>query len=482
MEKSYLLDMIKSLQPDELQRLSLFLASPYFVQGVTGKETQALFQIILKAAPEFSEHKLEKDRVYKLLYPGKAVVEGKLKKLISELTKLVRHFLLIDYYRNAGNEFQRQVDLAQIFRSKGMISRHQQVIEKLRALGGEGAWESLAQYNQEYVVENEVHELESTYNQGKGDLNIPAVLNKLDRNYFANRLELLNRFWLQKKVAQLDPSDIMLARFEDLSIPTNYLERSILLQTVEKIHNLLRHPLAAAQDFQDLMSSLQKNEDRLAAETLQQFYTYLRNFCVLSIDAGNDELIPVMHNIQRDNLRRGYFYQTGKISPSAYLSINRIAIMANEVEWALQFTESHKDKVVGANETQEFYQLNMAICLFAQHKLEEALDIIPFGSSYSNYHIAARRLELKIYFELNSELLPYKIDAFRMHISRASQKFLSDSLRELHANFVNLLQQISQSPRRNKERSEYLIRRIQEKKWVAERHWLLEKARELAHS
>ena len=150
--------------------------------------------------------------------------------------------------------------------------------------------------------------------------------------------------------------------------------------------------------------------------------------------------------------------------------------------WALQFTETHRYKVVGANETEEFYQLNMALGLFAQQKLDEALAIIPFGSSYSNYHLAARRLELKIYFELNADLLPYKIDAFRMHVSRASQKFLSDYMRELHANFVNLLQQISQSPRRDKGRSEHLIKRIQEKKWVAERNWLLEKAREVAVS
>lgn len=482
MEKSYLLDMIKSLQPDELQRLSHFLASPYFVQGVISKETQALFQIILKAAPEFSEQKLNKDRVYKLLYPGKAVVEGKLKKLISELTKLVRNFLLIEHYRKDGNEFQRQIDLAQIFRSKGLVSRHQQVVEKLRTFEEGDYLESLDQYHQEYLIEYEVHLLESTYNQGKGELNISTLLNKLELNYFANSLELLNRFLLQQKVVQLDTSDIMHARLENFSIPSYYLERSILLQTTQKIHNLLRYPLASTQDFQALMSFLQQNEERLAAETLNQFYTYLRNFCVIQIDKGDDDFIPVLHQIQRDNLQRGYFYQAEKISPLAYLSINQIAIKANQVEWALEFTETHRHRVVGLQETEEFYQLNKAIGLFAQNKLEEALNIIPFGSSYSTYHLAARRLELKIYFELNSELLPYKIDAFRMHISRASQKFLSDSLRELHANFVNLIQQISQSPRRNKERSEFLIRRIQEKKWVAERHWLLEKARELARS
>ncbi len=94
----------------------------------------------------------------------------------------------------------------------------------------------------------------------------------------------------------------------------------------------------------------------------------------------------------------------------------------------------------------------------------------------------ARRLELKIYYELQSELLPSKIDAFKMYISRAGNKTFSPNLSELFTNFGNFVLQLSQSLPGDKKRSEQLISRIEAKKLVGERGWLLEKARELGES
>ncbi len=106
--------------------------------------------------------------------------------------------------------------------------------------------------------------------------------------------------------------------------------------------------------------------------------------------------------------------------------------------------------------------------------------MIPDTSSYTIYLLNIRRLELKLLYETSSELLPYKIDAFKMFLSRASNKFLARSLREYQNNFVNLLQQLTHSIPGDKVRAERLIRRITSRKSVSERDWLLEKARQLA--
>jgi hypothetical protein len=90
--------------------------------------------------------------------------------------------------------------------------------------------------------------------------------------------------------------------------------------------------------------------------------------------------------------------------------------------------------------------------------------------------LQCRRLELKLYFELDSPLLPYKIDAHKMYISRASKKIISDETRELESGFINLLLQISQCPPGDKVKIGKIIQRIQEKKLIVERAWLLEKA------
>jgi hypothetical protein len=94
----------------------------------------------------------------------------------------------------------------------------------------------------------------------------------------------------------------------------------------------------------------------------------------------------------------------------------------------------------------------------------------------------ARRLELKIYYELRSSLLYPKVDAFKMFINRSRNKSFPKRLVELFANFGNFVHQLCLSIPGDKKRSDLLVRRIQAKKLVGERSWLLEKARELAQA
>lgn len=91
-----------------------------------------------------------------------------------------------------------------------------------------------------------------------------------------------------------------------------------------------------------------------------------------------------------------------------------------------------------------------------------------------------RRLELKAYFELKSEILFHKLDAFRKYIERTAPKSLSRDLQEMDSNFIYILLTLAQSPEKDKAKSKVLIKRIEGKKRIAERNWLLEKAKSLA--
>ena len=90
-----------------------------------------------------------------------------------------------------------------------------------------------------------------------------------------------------------------------------------------------------------------------------------------------------------------------------------------------------------------------------------------------------RRLELKILYELQSDLLLYKIDAFRKFIVRTATKTISANLRTMDLNFLNILMQISQAPLKDKARAALILKRIDQKALLADRPWLIEKAKEL---
>lgn len=224
----------------------------------------------------------------------------------------------------------------------------------------------------------------------------------------------------------------------------------------------------------ELLDLMQIHENELAPEEAKIYFVYLRNYCSSLIQGGGpQELWSVLHRIQRDNLRKGYFYYGVQIPPGALLSISNTAMRVNEFEWALGFIQAHQERIMGDNEQRDYYRFALANYYFHRQQYEQSLEYIPPASANLDYHLFARRVELKNYYKLDSELLPYKIDAFKMYLSRGRQKFLSEDYYEQNNNFVNLLFQLMQSRPGDPKRKEVLLRRIDEKKMVASREWLI---------
>jgi len=478
MTNTYVAEVFETLSPEEIEAFRAFLESPYFNHGHHASELKTLFRLFESARQSSNPADiLNKDRVYEQVFPNSAMVKGKLDKLTSEFKKLLQTFLLIQRYLNNRKEHEQLLELAVEMRWRGLEGKYKQALEKAQEMITSSKQESLANYLFRLQLALEEHEWNSTYNKAKGDLGIPRVLSHLDQYYYAHRLEMLNRLLLQKKLTIL-PAVSLAPTQEFWEVPKAFLNTGSLLPVTSRIHAILKATSPVVKDFEELLEILQGHESRISPMHLQEFYAYLRSVCAFLIDAGHIELLPILFHIQMDNLARGYFYYEGKIPSNAALNITRVALAVQDISWANEFVERHKGQIIGENETHDFYKMNKALCLFEEKKYEAALEIIPFGSSYSFYHLMARGLELKIYFELGSDLLPYKIDAFKMFISRAGDKILSKDRHERYANFINFVRQLSLSPKTmNNVRSEQLIRRINAKKLVTEREWLLEKAR-----
>lgn len=479
MTDAKVVDSIRSLSGEERGEFALFLLSPYFHKGFTVEELKQFYELLLNLAASTEGFNLTKASAHAVIFPEKEYSEGRVDRLMFELNRLIKVFLLTKHYHREENEVQQMLDFAAIQRSKGLATNLEKQLPKLKKSKTGAQSESIENYFSQYLIALEEHEWHSAYNKLKGNVGLPDVLENLDLFYYSQRLEMLNRFLLQQRAISLEIPEVIRLALSAPSAPRFYLEKSPVLLISEKIHAILLKVQPEVSDFEELIALLQHHESNLAPIVLLQTNSYLRNFCTILIDAGKSEFDIVLHQIHRDNLIKGYFYHEGKIHPNAVLNITQHAIRAKNNTWARDFIESHKNKIIGENETRDFYRMNMALCLFAEQKYDEVLDIIPFGSTYSSYHLMARRIELKAYYELNSELLPSKIDAFKMYVSRAGNKVFSQSLSELLTNFGNFVHQLSQSLPGDKKRSEQLIKRIESKKLVGERAWLLEKARAL---
>jgi hypothetical protein len=114
--------ILKTFTADEVKEFDKFIKSPFF--GGT-KYIADFFKIIKKHHPGFDSKSLEKTKVFAKLYPGKKYDDSLLRKLSSELLKMLEKYITFkgsEYYPGLENKFYltytREKRLDNLFESK----------------------------------------------------------------------------------------------------------------------------------------------------------------------------------------------------------------------------------------------------------------------------------------------------------------------------------------------------------------------------
>jgi hypothetical protein len=482
MVNSQLIDFLRHFTSEEWSELRAFVVSPYFNRGGFFEETGRLLAFVEAAKPDFSEDRLEREAAYQAVFPEGPVVEGKLDKVMSELHLLAKTFVAVQHYMRPEHEFQRTLDQMAFCRTRGLENRFENLKQRLLKHQQDSPHQDQAFFQRAFQLDYEIHSHQTRHNQKRGDLHIPKVLQSLDLQYFFVKTTLLTDYLLQQKLTQLDiPSEVLQAISES-GLPERYTETYPVLRISQQIFQLFEKSDVEVEEFEEVREALSQHEAEIGPVLLRFYLTYLRNLCILLYNNGQVNLLPLIFKLQKEHLVRGYLYYDyydNKISSSAFLGLCSTAFKLKEHEWVKNFIAEHRDRVVGDNDTHDYCRLAEANYWFAVGDHDRALDLLPAVFQDLDYHLYARRLELKIYYETGSELLPYKIDAFKMYLSRASQKVLAPSMREMTGNFVNIILQLYSVPKGETARAKRIIERIKTKQHLAERDWLMEKAEEL---
>lgn len=471
MEGTYLMALLNTLKPSERAAFQYFIDYESEVAPVRYSQPMTLLRLLLDAP---AGHVPAKADIQRALFPDAA--PGRLEKVMVDAAKILRRFLLRQGEMAGDGQTREQLDWLQILHQRGLDNWRQQTLTRLTRRQRERPAGKPEDSRDRFETEYAIFLQETNHNHLRSDLNVPNTLAALDEYYHLMRLSLLNQYLLQQKVTRLD---LPLARPEE-DVPEQYLRASPLLLISYKINQLLSQDPPPLEDFRTLAELLRTHEATLDPAVLKDFYSYLRSTCALLINAGEDDLLDFYHQLQVESLERGYLYYEGdKIPHSAFLAITTAALRCGKHDWALQFIEAHKGRVLGENVHFDLYRLNLACYHFAKRDYQTALDLIVPTYEFLDYTLPGKRLELKILYEMGSDLLSYKAGAFKIFVARASRKFMPAALRKANGDFVNLLLQIIRSPRRDPARGARLCRRILARPQAAERDWLLEKAARL---
>lgn len=474
MVNMHMMEIFRNLTKEDLKELGLFLYSEFNNRSHLKNDVQRLFEILKKAHPDFEPQKIEREKVINHLYPGTAPVKGKFDKVASELNKLTREYLLWKNYQSEKGAFDKSLDWLSILRDFSLDDRYEQFYMRIEKDFFLNRTFSPRYYFDRFLFNYEKHFWLSTHNTAKNDMNLFATLESLSMLYETFRLDLLNSFLTQQLVMKLKVPEGLQIYVNNIPSPASG-QSNIILNISISIYNLLQKEVYSLEEFNEVMNTLQKDENKIDQSTLAEYYRYLRNLCTFLMDSDLrfQYLIPFLHELQKDNLQRGYLHIEGKMLATTYLSIPRMAIMADKVQWAEEFVENYQHEIIGTTDTKEYYLTCKALCHFAKKEYSAALNSLPAVCDNAVYYLLARRLEVMCYYNLRADNILGKLEAFKMLIRRASEKFLSPYLRDQNNAFANLLIQIILTPPGDKKRASIIAERIRKKKPVAESIWLL---------
>jgi hypothetical protein len=480
MENTNLIELLKVLTNKELRKLSTFLTSPFHNKGKYRFEALFLFNFIKKFAPNYDNPRLTREILSKNVFQDNLQADIRIDKVMSELSKSIRFFLLTEYYFDLENTEISQLDFIKILMerkaSAKAVNLASAVSEELKLKEYLSTENLLLSYRVSYLL----YELEAQNNTWRKDLNIKETLRNLDLFYFSSRTNLINHSLLLNKMSKID-AGINLDNEHLLQAYINIkIEESPTIFLAQKTFELYSNT-PTQEAFNDFFNILNQLKDTLNEIELKQYFTHLRNYCNHLIGLGRTDLWLIYHDIQKDNLEKGYYhhYANKMINCGSYINIVNAALNAQNFTWCLNFIETHQGRIFSDNETNDYYRLGKANYLFFQKKYDDALDFIPSASNNLDFHIMARRLELMVYYEMDANLLTYKIDAFKMYLSRGHKKLLSDDIHEMNSNFVNIVYQLNQSHPGDINRKTIILQRIEEKKQLVAKDWLIKKVGEL---
>lgn len=424
MQKSKLLRSLGILNEEEMHCLLPFLQSPYFNNNTN---VIRLYKLLYRYYPDFSSAKLDKEKVFQKLYPGKAYAHQQLLNLMSEFNKLLERFLII-----------RQLDHQLLLKQKLL----------LEAYAGRPAsystflkkYQSLDKAIDELPYRDEVYYLE------KMDLNLLyyghpyTLLQKDDRGTLSNAISYFEAY---KNLKELKLKCARNARQNTIKDQTNKQieslneEGNVLLNLYTRLEQFQRNE--KIEKFNALIVDFKSNIQLLRNKDKQNILKILINYCTRKTNSGHVEVFHKALELYQLGLKHDCILIDEKISNTAFYNIITVGLICEEFDWVEKFIQEYQEYLDLKNKD-AVLAMALGTFYFEKKEYDKAIDKMAFSFREPHDVFRSKILLVRCWFELwlldNSyfELLLSQIESFEKFTRR--DQALTAKTKQAFLNFI----------------------------------------------
>ena len=476
MKNSLLIEAYGNLTRKELKEFTLFLGSSWFNQS---ELLCLMHEVLLVEWPELLAEKIEKARVFSLLYPGQPYDDRKIRVLMSKLLHLIEQFW-IQKSLNASLIDQKKLLFRELEKRQARRVYGRNLKEAQNWL--DNHWASLNDY---YLEKFQLMERESQFQiefegrrAGDSNMDLSQTIEFLDQHFLIQKLRFL---CAAKTVENIQTTTFYRPTEEEINFLLDWAARKKeipLVALFRQTYLSLDNPEDESLFFLLLDLLLEEYVAVIPPKMALELHTYAQNYCAGKINRGKSQFLELLFTLYKTGIEQGILFISGQLSPWMYKNITVTGLRLNAFNWIENFIREFKLRLP-EEEQENAFTYNMAKYHFYRKNYSNVIKLL-MRVEYNDvfYGLDSRAMMLKTYFELSEiEALDSLAQSFRIFLRR--KKSISENYRKGYLNFIKYIKKLSRALYGTAAQRKQLKVDLETEDQVMDMAWLWEKVRDL---
>lgn len=471
MQKSILVAYTKQLSRHDWRALKKFVRSPYFNQR---GDVIRLFDYLEKVVSALNINTLDRQVVFRQVYPQQAFDEKQLRHTASFLLKVIKKYFLQTELEQ--DQIQAQHYLCSALRKRRMDVFFEKELSNAYIQLEKSKFQDSNFHFKQYQIGME-EAIFTTPKRRSGVMNFPTIADQLTIAYISRVLRLSCNIQSHHTRADEVYTLKLLPKVLEILDQGTYLDIpaiAVHYYCYGAFEQLKKGNTDRSEsNFYQLRTLIDQHWRIFPASEIRDIYLFAINYCIKRLNAGERSFIRAAFELFRSGLKNETLLEGGFLSSFSYKNITRLGMALQENDWVDNFLATYK-KYLYPRERENTWRYNLAFFYFQQQRYMEAMPLltqVEFKDVLNN--LDARRMLLKSYFELGEyNALDSLLDSFSRYIQRQKEMGYH---KDNYLNLIRIVKKLIQYPTRDKSALLALQKEIESTSQLAERAWLLEK-------
>lgn len=463
MQKSTLIEIIRSLNKKEVREINKWLLSPAHNHR---EDVVQLFDCVIKHWNK-TNTVLEKEQTWAVIFPKTPYDDAFMRQIMYFLLKSIEEYLVFNDSINDLTKYQ--LSLMRSYRQRNLEKSYNQSHRIVQ----EGLQRQPLRDNNflhnHFLIEQEYrHWSIGTQNVSA---NLQQTADALEKWFIAEKLHVSYAMLAHRsvyKTANYDEGMINALLdyvqkkdwINEPAIALYYYAYKVLTEPNEETH------------FDRLEQLLSMHESNFTASEFRTLYVAALNYCTAKINQGVSSYFRRVFELYKNGLEKGYLLDNNIVSIYTFGNTVAAAIKIGEFDWAEQFIQNFKP-YLEEKQRNSIANFNLSRIYFEKKDYNKAQKLLAqFEYDDMLFNIIAKTMLLKIYYEQDEyDAFESLIESMRIYLQR--KEALAPARKNSYKNMLSLMKKMLHLDVYNRKQREEFAELVRNTNPLAEREWLL---------